>query len=70
MIRFCDDTACVVAGCDPVLCTGRGVPSNYVLFERSQAAIDDGPPIAQFQPRQPRRSAHNRTSSRDVAREG
>jgi glutamate-1-semialdehyde 2,1-aminomutase len=34
--------ACVTAGCDPVLCTGRGVPSNDDLFERSTRAIPGG----------------------------
>ena len=41
-IAYCDETACPAAGCDPVLCTGLGVPSNERLFERSQAAIPGG----------------------------
>jgi len=42
MIPYCDPTTCVAAGCDPVLCTGRGVRSNAVLFERSERAIPGG----------------------------
>ena len=42
MIPFCDATACAAAGCDPVVCVGRGVPSNDSLFERSMAAIPGG----------------------------
>ena len=34
--------ACAAAGCDPVVCAGRGVPSNDVLFDRSTAAIPGG----------------------------
>jgi glutamate-1-semialdehyde 2,1-aminomutase len=41
-IQFCDDTTCPAAGCDPVVCTGRGVPSNHDLFARSLAAIPGG----------------------------
>ena len=41
-IPFCDPAACPAAGCDPVLCTGRGVPSNATLFERSRRAIPGG----------------------------
>ncbi len=42
MIAFCDPAACPAAGCDPVVCVGRGVPSNDVLFDRSTAAIPGG----------------------------
>jgi glutamate-1-semialdehyde 2,1-aminomutase len=42
MIAFCDPAACPAAGCDPVVCVGRGVPSNDVLFARSAAAIPGG----------------------------
>jgi glutamate-1-semialdehyde 2,1-aminomutase len=38
----CDETACAAAGCDPVVCTGRGVPSSSALFARSLAAIPGG----------------------------
>ncbi len=41
-IAFCDDVACAAAGCVPALCTGAGVPSNHVLFERSRLAIPGG----------------------------
>jgi glutamate-1-semialdehyde 2,1-aminomutase len=42
MIAFCDPAACPAAGCDSVVCVGRGVPSNDVLFARSAAAIPGG----------------------------
>jgi glutamate-1-semialdehyde 2,1-aminomutase len=42
VIAFCDPAACPAAGCDPVVCVGRGVPSNDVLFARSAAAIPGG----------------------------
>ena len=42
MIPFCDEVACPAAGCDPVVCTGAGVPSNEVLFARSCEAIPGG----------------------------
>jgi len=42
MISYCDERACSAADCVPVLCTGRGVPSNETLFERSKAAIPGG----------------------------
>ena len=42
VIPFCDATACAAAGCDPVVCVGRGVPSNDSLFARSTAAIPGG----------------------------
>jgi glutamate-1-semialdehyde 2,1-aminomutase len=38
----CDPVGCAEAGCDPVVCTGRGLPSNATLFERSRAAIPGG----------------------------
>ncbi len=41
-IPYCDAAACPGAGCDPVVCTGRGVPSNHTLFARSAAAIPGG----------------------------
>ena len=42
LIPYCDAGACPAAGCDPVVCTGRGVPSNEALFARSEAAIPGG----------------------------
>jgi len=42
MIPYCDPAAFPAAGCDPVVCTGRGVPSNDTLFARSAAAIPGG----------------------------
>ena len=36
------DPACVAAGCDPVVCVGRGLPSNDAMFERSARAIPGG----------------------------
>ncbi len=41
-ITYCDPEACVAAGCVPTVCTGAGVPSNHVLFERSRRAIPGG----------------------------
>ena len=41
-IPYCDPDACPAAGCDPVVCTGRGVPSNDRLFTRSTEAIPGG----------------------------
>ena len=41
-VPFCDPVACVAAGCDAVVCTGRAVPSNATLFERSARAIPGG----------------------------
>jgi glutamate-1-semialdehyde 2,1-aminomutase len=41
-IPFCDAAACVEAGCDPVVCTGAGLPSNGAMFARSKAAIPGG----------------------------
>ena len=42
MIRLCDEVTCIPAGCDPVTCTGQGVSSNEVMFQRSVAAIPGG----------------------------
>jgi len=41
-IPYCDPDACPAAACDPVICTGRGVPSNATLFARSAEAIPGG----------------------------
>jgi glutamate-1-semialdehyde 2,1-aminomutase len=41
-VDYCDPAACPAVGCDPVVCTGRGVPSNDTLFARSTAAIPGG----------------------------
>ena len=41
-IPYCDPDACHAAGCDPVVCTGQGVPSNHAMFARSVAAIPGG----------------------------
>ena len=41
-ITYCDPVACVAAGCTPTVCTGAGVPSNHVMFERSRRAIPGG----------------------------
>jgi glutamate-1-semialdehyde 2,1-aminomutase len=41
-IPYCEPTACPAAGCNPVVCTGRGVPSSGTLFSRSVAAIPGG----------------------------
>ncbi len=41
-VPFCDPAACESAGCTPTLCTGAGVPSNHVMFERSRQAIPGG----------------------------
>jgi glutamate-1-semialdehyde 2,1-aminomutase len=41
-IPLCDPVACVAAGCDAVVCTGAGMPSNATLFDRSCAAIPGG----------------------------
>ena len=42
MIPLCDPIACVAAECSPTVCTGLGVPSNRLLFERSKEAIPGG----------------------------
>ncbi len=41
VIPYCA-AACAAAGCDPVLCTGRGAPSNETMFARSEQAIPGG----------------------------
>ena len=41
-IPHCDETACRAAGCVPTLCTGAGVRSNALLYERSARAIPGG----------------------------
>ena len=42
LIRYCEPVACAAAGCDPVVCVGRGVASNDLLFGRSATAIPGG----------------------------
>jgi glutamate-1-semialdehyde 2,1-aminomutase len=42
VIEVCDPVACSAAGCVPTLCTGAGVPSNDVMFERSTGVIPGG----------------------------
>jgi glutamate-1-semialdehyde 2,1-aminomutase len=42
VIALCDEARCTAAGCDAVICTGAGVPSNSELFERSRLAIPGG----------------------------
>ena len=42
MIDVCDPVACTAAGCVPTLCTGAGVASNDVMFERSSRVIPGG----------------------------
>jgi glutamate-1-semialdehyde 2,1-aminomutase len=42
MIPWCDQQRCPEAGCDPVVCTGAGLGSNDVAFERSREAIPGG----------------------------
>ena len=42
MIPFCDPDRCVAAGCTPTVCTGAGLPSNDVMFERASAVIPGG----------------------------
>jgi glutamate-1-semialdehyde 2,1-aminomutase len=41
-IAVCDPVGCAEAGCTATVCTGAGVPSNHVLFERSRRAIPGG----------------------------
>jgi glutamate-1-semialdehyde 2,1-aminomutase len=41
-IPYCDPEHCPTAGCDPVVCRGLGLPSNDVLFRRSETAIPGG----------------------------
>ena len=38
----CDPASCERAGCTPTVCTGAGLPSNSVMFERSRRAIPGG----------------------------
>lgn len=42
MIPYCDPRTCVAAGCDPVVCTGAGMPLNLTMFERSTRVIPGG----------------------------
>lgn len=42
LIPLCDPKRCVDAGCDPVVCTGAGLGSNDVAFERSRRVIPGG----------------------------
>jgi len=42
VIPYCDADACAAAGCEPVLCVGRGVPANDTMFARSERAIPGG----------------------------
>ena len=42
VIPYCDATACVAAGCNPIVCTGAGTPSNKEVFERSTRVIPGG----------------------------
>jgi glutamate-1-semialdehyde 2,1-aminomutase len=42
VIDVCDPVACTAAGCVPTLCTGAGVASNDVMFERSSRVIPGG----------------------------
>jgi glutamate-1-semialdehyde 2,1-aminomutase len=41
-IPYCDATACVATGCNPIVCTGAGTPSNKDVFERSTRVIPGG----------------------------
>jgi len=41
-IPVCHPGACEAAGCDPVVCTGAGLPSNDEVFGRSTAVIPGG----------------------------
>ena len=41
-IPYCDATTCVAAGCNPIVCTGAGTPSNKEVFERSTRVIPGG----------------------------
>ena len=41
-IPLCHAERCVAAGCDPVVCTGAGMPSNDEVFSRSTAVIPGG----------------------------
>ena len=41
-IPVCRPGTCEAAGCDPVVCTGAGMPSNDDVVDRSRAAIPGG----------------------------
>ena len=41
-IRFCDPAACESAGCDAVVCVGKGISSNQRIFDRSANVIPGG----------------------------
>ena len=41
-IPYCDERACVLAGCSATVCVGKGVASNHILYERSTRAIPGG----------------------------
>lgn len=41
-IPYCHPDSCARAGCDPVVCTGAGIPSNESMFSRSAAVIPGG----------------------------
>lgn len=41
-IPYCDETACIAAGCSPTVCRGLGMPSNHAIFNRSAQAIPGG----------------------------
>jgi glutamate-1-semialdehyde 2,1-aminomutase len=41
-IPYCDETACIAAGCSPTVCRGLGMPSNQAIFNRSAQAIPGG----------------------------
>ncbi|MEY2958490.1 MAG: glutamate-semialdehyde -aminomutase, partial [Actinomycetota bacterium] len=42
MIPFCDQVRCAEAGCVPTVCSGAGLASNDVAFERSAKVIPGG----------------------------
>lgn len=41
-IGLCDPTTCVAAGCDAVVCVGKGIASNERVFNRSAQVIPGG----------------------------
>lgn len=41
-IPFCDEKNCLIAQCDPIVCTGAGTPSNRQVFDRSARVIPGG----------------------------
>jgi len=41
-IGFCDPAACASAGCDAVVCVGKGIASNQRIFDRSAHVIPGG----------------------------